>query len=180
LVLLLAALSGCGRKAPPLSPQDALKTLQIDPAWRVELFASEPLFADPVAMEIDEDGRVYVVQNSGYPLDTQPGAGKLWLLEDTDGDGKPDKSTLFADQLILPTGVMRWKKGVLVTDAPNVWYFEDTDGDGKADVKRPVLTAWITGFTSLTKGSPARWFSRINSATRGPIFSLPGGRERLW
>ena len=154
LTLALFALTGCSRKQPPLSPQDALKTLRIDPAWRVELFAAEPLFADPVAMEIDEDGRIYVVQNSGYPLDTQPGAGKVWLLTDTDSDGKPDKSTLFADKLILPTGVMRWKKGILVTDAPNVWYLEDTDGDGKADVNRAVLTGFAFTNPQHTVNSP--------------------------
>jgi len=146
--------SACSRKASPLSPKDALRTIQIDPAWRIELWASEPMFASPVAMEIDEDGRIYVVQNPGYPLDTEHAVGKVSLLEDTDGDGKPDKSTLFADKLILPTGVMRWKKGVLVTDAPNVWYMEDTDGDGKADLKHVVLTGFAFSNPQHTVNSP--------------------------
>ena len=154
LILSLITLFSCGRNGPPLSPREALKTLQIDPAWRVELFASEPLFADPVAMEIDEDGRIYVVQNSGYPLDTESGVGKIWLLTGAGDDGKPAKSTLFADKLILPTGVMRWKKGILVTDAPNVWYMEDTDGDGKADVKRAVLTGFAFTNPQHTVNSP--------------------------
>ncbi len=128
--------------------------MQIDPEWNIELWASEPMFADPVAMEIDEDGRIYVVQNSGYPLDTEHKLGKVWLLEDTNGDGKPDKSTLFADQLMLPTGVMRWKKGVLVTDAPDVLYLEDTNGDGKADVRKPVLTGFALTNPQHTVNSP--------------------------
>ena len=70
--------------------------------------------------------------------------GRIKLLEDTNGDGIPDRSTIFADSLTMPTGVMRWKKGILVTDAPDLLYFEDTDGDGKADVRRVVLTLELT------------------------------------
>ena len=116
LFLTALFLASCNRTAAPPTPlshapADGVKSIQLDPAWKIELYASEPMIADPVAMEIDENGRVYVVQNSGYPLDTEHRLGKIWLLEDSNGDGKPDKSTLFADQLTLPTGVMRWKKG---------------------------------------------------------------------
>jgi hypothetical protein len=131
-----------------------VKTIQIDPAFNIELWASEPMFADPVAMEIDEDGRIYVVQNSGYPLDTEHRLGKVWLLADTNGDGKPDKSTLFGDQLTLPTGVMRWKKGIIVTDAPDVLYMEDTNGDGKADVRKVLLTGFALTNPQHTVNSP--------------------------
>lgn len=151
---LLLFTAACSKKTSPLSPQDALKTIQLDPAWRVDLFASEPMFADPVAMEIDEDGRIYVVQDSGYPLDTEDAAGKIWLLEDTNDDGKPDRSTLFAEKLVMPTGVMRWKKGILVTDAPNLWYLEDTNGDGKADIKQAVLTGFAFTNPQHTVNSP--------------------------
>ena len=154
LLLLAGCKNSISHKESPLTPKDSLEAIQLDPAWHVDLFASEPLFADPVAMDIDEDGRIYVVQNSGYPLDTEHAVGKVWLLEDTDGDGKPDKSTAFADKLILPTGVMRWKKGVIVTDAPNVWYMEDTDGDGKADVKRVLLTGFAFTNPQHTVNSP--------------------------
>ncbi len=136
------------------APADAVKSFQIDPSYQLELFASEPMIADPVAMDIDENGRVYVVQNSGYPLDTEHALGKVWLLEDTNGDGKPDKSTLFADKLTLPTGVMRWKKGILVTDAPNVWYMEDTNGDGQADIRKPVLSGFALTNPQHTVNSP--------------------------
>ena len=154
LAVLSLLTAGCSHKQSPFPPQEALKTIQLDPAFRVELFASEPMFASPVAMDVDEDGRIYVVQNSGYPLDTEHAVGKVWLLEDTDGDGKPDKSTLFAEKLILPTGVTRWKKGILVTDAPNVWYLEDTDGDGKADVKKAVLTGFAFTNPQHTVNTP--------------------------
>ena len=158
LLILILILAGCHRSQPPAevshAPADAVKQIQIDPEWNIELWASEPMFADPVAMEIDEDGRIWVVQNSGYPLDTEHKLGKVWLLEDTNGDGKPDKSTLFAEQLMLPTGIMRWKKGVLVTDAPDVLYLEDTNGDGKADIRKPVLTGFALTNPQHTVNSP--------------------------
>lgn len=140
-VLLL--LFACSQQSPPLSSeaQSALNTFEVMDGFRIELIASEPLVADPVAMEIDEYGRMYVVEMHGYPLDTE-GSGKVKLLEDTDEDGLPDKSTLFAEGLILPTGIMRWKNGVIVTDAPDVWYLEDSDDDGKADIKKKMLTGF--------------------------------------
>ncbi len=118
-----------------------VSTFELAPGFQIELIASEPLVADPVAMEIDEYGRLYVVEMHGYPLD-KSGTGNIKLLTDTDGDGQMDQSTVFADNLVLPTGIMRWKKGVLVTDPPQVLYLEDTDGDGKADKKETVLTGF--------------------------------------
>lgn len=152
--LWLAACTSRTAGPPGRTPADGLKSIVIDPAWKIELYAAEPMIADPVAMEIDEEGRVYVVQNSGYPLDTEHKLGKIWLLEDTTGDGKPDKSTLFAAGLTLPTGVMRWKKGILVTDAPNVWYMEDSNGDGKADIRKPLLTGFAFSNPQHTVNSP--------------------------
>jgi putative membrane-bound dehydrogenase-like protein len=140
--MVVLSLAACRQSGPPYSPREALKTFQIEEGFRIELYASEPHVTDPVAMDIDENGRIYVVEDHGYPLETEGKVGVVKLLEDTNGDGRPDRSTVFADGLTLPTGVMRWKKGVLVTDAPNVWYFEDTNGDGRADVKRVVLTGF--------------------------------------
>ena len=132
---------GCSRQGPPYSPKEALQTIKVEKGFRVELFASEPLITSPVAMEFDENGRIFVVEMPGYPLDTRP-TGRVVLLEDADGDGRPDRRTVFADGLVFPNGVMRWKKGILVTAAPNVWYMEDTDGDGRADVRRIVLAGF--------------------------------------
>ena len=105
------------------------------------MIASEPLISDPVDMEIDEYGRMYVVEMHGYPLD-RSGSGKIILLTDSNGDGVMDKRTVFAEGLDLPNSIMRWKKGVLVTDAPNVLYLEDSNGDGKSDIKDTVLTGF--------------------------------------
>jgi putative membrane-bound dehydrogenase-like protein len=122
--------------------------------FRIELFAAEPDVVSPVAMEFDEDGRVYVVEDRGYPLDVDGRVGRVKLLQDTNGDGKPDRTTIFADNLILPTGVMRWKKGILVTDPPHLWYFEDTNGDGVADLRRKVLSGFAFTNPQHTANSP--------------------------
>lgn len=128
---------------PKLSPehQKALESLRVMEGFTVEMVAAEPLIADPVAMEVDENGDMYVVEMHGYPLDVS-GSGKIKLLKDTDNDGYPDKSIVFADKLTLPTGIMRWKNGFIVTDAPDVLYLEDTDNDGKADIRQKMLSGF--------------------------------------
>ena len=131
------------QQTPKLSPEHkkALESLQVMEGFKVELVAAEPLIADPVAMEVDEDGNMYVVEMHGYPLDVS-GSGKVKLLKDTDNDGFPDKSIVFADHLKLPTGIMRWEKGIIVTDAPDVLYLEDTNNDGKADIRKKMLSGF--------------------------------------
>lgn len=155
-VFLSIAVVGC--KNQPASPfsksaQDALSTFTIEPGFKIELVASEPLINDPVAMTIDEYGRMYVVEMPGVPFN-KSGIGRVMLLTDTNGDGKMDSSTVFADSLILPTGVMRWKKGVIVTDPPNVYYMEDTNADGKADIRNLVLTGFDTSNLEANVNNP--------------------------
>jgi putative membrane-bound dehydrogenase-like protein len=155
LLLCLALLGGCSRQSgPPYSPQDALKTFRIEEGFRIDPYITEPDIRSPVAMEFDENGRLYVVEDPGYPLNVQGKVGRVILFEDTDGDGKPDRRTVFADKLTMPTGVMRWKKGILVTDAPDVIYFEDSDGDGKADVRKVVLTGFAFSNPQHTVNNP--------------------------
>ncbi|CAA9495381.1 MAG: hypothetical protein AVDCRST_MAG96-1708 [uncultured Segetibacter sp.] len=122
-----------------LNPQQALSTFKLADGYKIELVAAEPMVSDPVAMEIDEYGNVYVVEMHGYPME-KTGPGTIKLLTDSNGDGMPDKSTVFADNLGLPTGIMKWKKGVLVVNVPDILYLEDTNGDGKADVKKVIIT----------------------------------------
>jgi putative membrane-bound dehydrogenase-like protein len=135
--------SGCNKSSSPFSKsaEEGLSTYKVADGFKIELIASEPLITDPVDMMIDENGQMYVVVMPGYPLD-KGRSGKIMLLSDTDGDGKMDKSSLFADKLMLPDGIMRWKKGVLVTDAPDILYLEDTDGDGRADIRDTVITGF--------------------------------------
>ena len=126
----------------PLSAREEQATFKPLKGFKVELVACEPDVVDPVAMAFDADGRLYVVEMRGYPNEGvgtgNITTGRIKLLEDRDGDGFYEKSTVFADKLRLPTSVMPFKKGVLVCNAPEIIYLEDTDGDGKAD-KKEVL-----------------------------------------
>lgn len=174
-VPLLVAAGGAklhDRAGPPFSPEEALRTFRVEQGFRIELVAAEPLVSDPVAMEIDENGRMYVVEMHGYPLDVS-GSGRIMLLSDTDGDGRMDRSTPFADGLLLPTGIMRWKKGVLVTDPPEVLYLEDSDGDGRADIRRTVLTGFKLSNPQHNTNTPVYGLDNwIYLANEGPIRSI--------
>ena len=146
-----------------LAPDAALKSFQLaDPALRVELVAAEPLVQSPCAIAFDERGRLFVAENRGYPIGPKAGekpAGVIAMLEDTDGDGRMDKRTTFADALTFPNGVMPWQGGVIVTCAPDVLFLKDTDGDGVADERKVLLTGFATsGSTQL----------RVNCPTLGP------------
>ena len=146
-VSLLIVVS-CARKhpdAPSLSPEESLKSIHVNGDFHVELFASEPLVFDPVEMVFDENGKIYVCEMLDYPDDPpagKPARSRIVLLEDTDGDGKPDKRTVFADNVLEVSGIMPWKGGLIVTSAPDILYFKDTDGDGKADVRQVLYTGF--------------------------------------
>lgn len=133
------------------SPEESLATIQVAPDLKVELVAAEPLIQDPVAFEWDVQGRLWVVQMGGYPngttdADGRPvSGGEIRVLEDQDGDGKYDTSTVFLDDLNFPTGIHRWRNGVIVTDAPTIFYAEDTDGDLKADIRRTLYRGFVEG-----------------------------------
>ncbi|MEZ4699506.1 MAG: c-type cytochrome [Rhodothermales bacterium] len=174
LALALLASPAC-QTAPPASsaatsPEDALAGFQIAGGFSIELFAAEPLVTDPVAMEIDEQGRLYVVEMPGYPLDVSP-SGRIKRLEDTDGDGIPDRSTVFADGIVLPTGIMRWKQGILVTAPPELIYFEDTDGDGRADRRETMLSGFALSNPQHNFNKPYfgldNWIYLANEGTVG-------------
>ncbi len=172
---ILPIVAGCGTDKKikytngALPPDEAIASFELEPGFKIELIAAEPLVADPVDMEIDEYGRMYVVEMHGYPLD-KSGNGKIKLLTDTDGDGRMDKSTVFADNLVLPNGILRWKQGILVTDAPNVLYFEDTDGDGIADRRDTVLTGFSLSNPHINVNNPIYGLDNfIHLAHRGAI-----------
>ena len=129
----------------PLSPQQSLAAIHTHPELRVELVAAEPLVADPVAIAFGPDGKLWVAEMADYPngrTGTFDPGGRVVVLEDRGGTGRPDTSTVFLDNLPFPTGVLPWRKGVLICAAPDILYAEDTDGDGKAD----KVTKLYSGF----------------------------------
>jgi putative membrane-bound dehydrogenase-like protein len=139
---------------PPIAPAEAENTFKCLDGFQMQLIAAEPLITDPVAIAYDENGRAYVVEMNDYPYtdksthkpwadnSTDKPIGKVRILEDTNNDGKFDKSYIFADGLSWPSGITCWKGGVFVTATPDIWYFKDTDGDHKADVRRKVFTGF--------------------------------------
>src|SRR6476620_2509996 len=111
-------------RIPPTEAADALKTFRVAPGFRIEQTAAEPLVADPVAVAFDENARLYVVEMRGYSENRDEKLSRVRLLEDTDGDGRFDKSTVFVDGLLWPTAIFCWAGGVIVTDAPDIFYLK--------------------------------------------------------
>ena len=148
LLLLMAMVNQEERKDNP-DPQDELKSFQIADGFEVTLFASEPMVVKPIQMNWDAEGRLWVISSTAYPhLKTGEEANdKVYVLEDTDGDGKADKSTVFAEGLFTPTGILPGDGGVYVANSTEILHFKDTDGDGKADQKRRVLNGFGTADT---------------------------------
>jgi putative membrane-bound dehydrogenase-like protein len=172
LLLLGTGLLARRADGPPYSPAESMATMQLEAGYRIELVAAEPDVQSPVAMDFDEQGRLFVVEMPGYPLDTTP-TGRVKLLEDTDGDGRYETSRVFADGLVLPTGVMRWKNGVLVTAPPDLLYFEDTNGDGRADVRTVVVTGFaVTNPQHMVNGPVYGLDNWIHLAHEGPTTAV--------
>src|SRR6516162_2331821 len=130
----------------PLSTKEEQATFRIPKGFRVELVACEPDVIDPVAMAFDEEGRIFVAEMPGYPnggvATGHITSGRVRMLEDRDGDGVYETSRVYADGLRFPTGVLPWRGGLVVANAPDILYFEDTDGDGKADRHRVLYTGF--------------------------------------
>lgn len=151
-VVLLAACSGETKNGNGLDEHDPmvqLDSFQIAEGFEVTLFAAEPLVAKPIQMNWDAEGRLWVVGSTAYPhgqVGEEPN-DKVYILEDTDGDGVADKSTVFADGLNQPTAVLPGDGGVYVANATEILHFSDTDGDGKADTRRVVLSGFGTADT---------------------------------
>lgn len=132
----------------PKSPKESLACMSTIPGFKVELVASEPLVKSPVAFEWGADGKLWVVEMGDYPLGLdgkgKPG-GIVRFLEDTNGDGIYDKSTVFLEGVNFPNGIYPWRKGVIISAAPEIFYAEDTDGDGKADLHKTLFSGFNEG-----------------------------------
>jgi len=124
--------------SPVLSAQDELATFRTAPGFRVELVAAEPLVVDPVAVDWDDEGLLYVVEMRGFMPDIDGTGedrptGRVVILEDVDGDGRMDRSDVFLDQLVLPRAIAVLPEGVLIGAPPDLWLCRDTDGDRHCD-----------------------------------------------
>lgn len=167
----------------PVSPDESLKLLHAKPGLKIELVASEPLIASPVAIDWGLDGRLWVCEMRDYPsgLDQnwKPG-GQIKILKDGDGDGRYDEAIVFLDNLPFPTGVMVWGKGAFICSAPDILYAEDTDGDGKADKVEKIFTGFVTeNFQARVNGLTLgldNWIHGANGLLGG-VISGPSLKE---
>ena len=131
----------------PLTPEESQKHLALPGGFEAKLFVAEPQIFKPITMTWDHLGRLYVAETVDYPNEMQPkgmGRDRISIVEDTDGDGKADKTTLFADNLSIPTSLLYVNGGLVVTQAPDMLFLKDTDGDGKADERKVLFTGFGT------------------------------------
>lgn len=132
----------------PLSPDQSKQLTMVAPGFEMKLFASEPDIINPITMDWDEKGRLWVVETVDYPNTVrdqdQIGDDRIKICEDTDGDGRADQFTIFAEGLNIPTSFVFVNGGIMVAQAPNFLFLKDTDGDDKADVKEVIMTGWGT------------------------------------
>jgi len=155
-----------------------MKAMHIQGDFHVELFAAEPDVMSPVDMAFDESGKVYVAEMLDYPDDPPPGKpvrSRIRLLEDTNHDGKYDRSTIFADHVLAVSGIMPWKHGLIVTSAPDILFMEDTNGDGKADVRKVLYTGFAKANQEARITNPRlsidNWIYCSNTGNGGLITS---------
>lgn len=185
----------------PRSPEESLRALRLPAGFTARLVAAEPLVMDPVFIDWDERGRMWVAEMGDYPFaegeatsdgrvtwkDGLPGegagqglqAGRVRILEDADGDGAYEKSTLFLDGLRHVTGLACWKGGVFVASVPDIFHARDEDGDGRCDVRE----RWFTGFKA---GNPQHlvngfcwgldgWLHGANGDSGGDVLCVKTG-----
>ncbi|WP_114783006.1 PVC-type heme-binding CxxCH protein [Botryobacter ruber] len=139
------------RPEPPkfqhaLTPEQSQKLTQVPVDFELQLFASEPDIINPIAMAWDEKGRLWVIETLDYPNEVRDEEGvgndRIKICEDTDGDGKADKFTVFADGLNIPTSITFANGGVIIAQAPHFVFLKDTNGDDKADIKKNIISGW--------------------------------------
>src|SRR5687767_1298229 len=127
-------------------PEIERRSFKVADGFEVNLFAADPLMAKPIQMNWDAQGRLWIASSTQYPQ-IKPGeapADKVIVLEDTDEDGRADQSSVFADGLLIPTGIEPGDGGVYVANSTELLHLKDTDGDGKADQRRIVLSGFGT------------------------------------
>lgn len=181
------------RIQPALSPSESQKLIQKPVDFEISLFASEPDIQNPIAMAWDERGRLWIVESVDYPNTFKETDGqandRIKICEDTNGDGKADKFTVFADGLNIPTSMVFANGGVVVSMAPDFLFLKDTDGDDVADIQEVIMTGWgkndtHAGPSNLQYGFDNKiWgvtgYSGFNGTVDGQRMTFPQGLYHL-
>ena len=177
----------------PQRPATTLKNLEVHPDFDMTLVTAEPLITKPMNFDWDASGRLWVAETPEYPngrrgmrpdyrgkewkdrgglefepgVQDRPGLDKVSILTDTDGDGVMDKKDIFHEGLDLVTGLVFYKDGVIVTQAPDILWLRDTDGNGKADKVEKLYTNLGTGDTHAVINNPRMGWDGWVYATHG-------------
>ena len=156
--------------------------------FKLELFAAEPDITKPIAMAWDERGRLWIVETIDYPNTVRDlkgeGQDRIKICEDTDGDGKADKFTIFADKFNIPTSIVFANGGVIIAQAPDFIFLKDTDGDDKADIREKIMGNWGTydthaGPSSLTYGFDNKIWGTVGYSGYHVSFKFNQGAYRF-
>ena len=134
----------------PFAEEEARKFIQVPAEFSLDLFATDPDIVKPITFAFDERGRMWIAETVDYPneaLKGAPGDDRIRILEDTNGDGKADKFTVFAEHLNIPTSLVFANGGVIVAQPPHILFLKDTNGDDKADERKILSTGWGQGDT---------------------------------
>jgi putative membrane-bound dehydrogenase-like protein len=172
--MLMSFLLGCSKEneggeegpSPERSAAEELSTFQLEDGLRVELVASEPMVQDPVVIQFDPDGRLWVVEMRGFMPDVdgkgenEP-VGRISILEDTDDDGLMDTSRIYIDSLVMPRALALIPGGALIVENMSLWLTEDKDGNLKADSKT-LLDSTYAGSPSPEHSGNGLWRNTDN------------------
>jgi putative membrane-bound dehydrogenase-like protein len=171
------------RMQKPLAPAESMKHMHLPEGFEVQIYAAEPDIAKPIAMAWDARGRLWIAETEDYPNDMQPpgkGHDRIKICEDTHGDGRADKFTVFADKLSIPTGLTFANGGLIVAQAPDTLFLKSTKGDDKADVRQVLFHGWGTSDTHAVASNLRPGFDNWIWGTVGysGFEGTVGGREQ--
>ncbi len=176
----------------PFKQPESQKFIQVPPEFNLEVYATEPDIINPIFITWDQRGRLWVIETVDYPNEVKPtseGVDRIKICEDTDGDGRADKFTVFADGLNIPTSLVFANDGVIVSMAPDFLFLKDTDGDDHADIKETLISGWGTydthagpsnlkyGFDNYIWGTVG--YSAFKGTVAGKDFEFGQGLYRL-
>jgi mono/diheme cytochrome c family protein/glucose/arabinose dehydrogenase len=181
---------------PLYTPEESLSKFKVAPGFKVELVASEPLVKDPVFVNWDDQGRMWVGEFRTYMKDLD-GTGenerssRVMVLEDTDRDGRMDKSTAFLDDMINVRSVAFVEGGVLVVESGSIWFCQDLDGDLRCDQKSKLMDFATSAFDNIEHAENGLSFaldnwmynsksSRKISWNSGKLIEAPASRRGQW
>ena len=164
---------------PSLSPAETAAKMKLPPGFKVQVVTAEPDVVQPIAMAQDDRGRLWVITNTNYPVCPGEKKDSILIFEDTDGDGKADKRTVFYDKLTFPSGIEVGHGGVWVGAPPNLLFFPDKNSDDKPDSEpEVVLDGWGWEDTHETLNDfiwgPDGWLYGTHGVFTNSLVGKPG------